>query len=423
MANENTCVRCGKPCAPGEVMCPACDKWLSENAAAEKPKAPPAQKPASAVKHCVHCDGMIPAVAQFCPHCGQSQGAAVKKAAPIAAPVVKPAEKSVPRPSPKPAAAPAAKAAQPRQTIAEKKQEKAKSGQKGLIIGLIVLILLLLAALAVMLWLGLSDSGPSVKDRDESESADREEDSEEESGEGSLGVFEPGDGIVAPDPEAPAEPEGDAPVQDETEDQETEQEEAPAAVACRKCGVAITTDMEICPYCEWDQSVDPETVPDEPLSASVGYIDAFATWEIVPVSETSETSIVSQSGNYDNSAAVTVDGDLSTSWQEGVDGYGIGESIRLDFDGEHQVCGFTFWLGNWRGDSWYAENGVPKLLNIYIGDTVLTVEFPHEKECQYVALSEPVTASYVMFEISSAYEGSKYDDTCIAEIKIHSDPA
>jgi len=238
-----------------------------------------------------------------------------------------------------------------------------------------------------------------------------------------TGTFEPGSGIVVPEQGTVSGTEQEP--EEETADPGTEPEqdaEEPVAVACKSCGVAITTEDAVCPYCGWDQSVEPEEEPAGPLTATVGYTDAIEDWAAVAVVSTSETSVVSQSGTYDNTAASVVDDDLATSWQEGKDGYGIGESIQLDFDGMHQIRGFALWLGNWRSDSLYAENCVPKMLNIYIDERVVTVEFPQEKTCQYVVFSEPVPADFVMIEISSVYAGSKYDDTCIAEVMVYADP-
>ena len=74
-----------------------------------------------------------------------------------------------------------------------------------------------------------------------------------------------------------------------------------------------------------------------------------------------------------------------------------------------------------QGVTWdYDENGVPKMVNIYIGeDKVLTVEFPYAKQVHYVEFNQLVPTKLIMLEISSVYEGSIYTDTCIAEVEIY----
>ena len=101
--------------------------------------------------------------------------------------------------------------------------------------------------------------------------------------------------------------------------------------------------------------------------------------------------------------------------------YGIGESVNYEFEEEVYVKGMALWLGNWReGGSGYEENGVPKMVNIYIGeDKVLTVEFPYAKQVHYVEFNQLVPTKLIMLEISSVYEGSIYTDTCIAEVEIY----
>lgn len=393
MANENKCVRCGKPCAPGEVMCAACSQWLEYGGASTEAAKKPV--PGENSKTCIHCGGTIPKVAQFCPNCGRGQKTpAEPKAAavPVAAKAVQ--------------ATPAQKQSTAKK--AESKQKEKKNGSSATVVILLVVVLLLIAALIAVFVVGVlgvgKDNQPPVDGEDSN-----------------LGIFEAGDGIITPE-----KPE-DLPVADpdagKTLEPETEpEEEEPAVIACRNCGVAITVDLTVCPYCEWDQSMDPADVVDEPLSVTLGTSTALDGYSALPVKNTSETSMVSQSGNHDNSAAATVDGDLATSWQEGANGYGIGQSVSYFFDGEQKVAGMKLWLGNWREGNWYAENGVPKLINIYIGDTVLTVEFPHRQECFYVIFNQPVPTELVMLEISSAHPGSKYEDTCIAEVQFFCEP-
>ena len=318
-------------------------------------------------------------VAQFCPNCGKSQQTVPAAKSAAAVPVQpKPAEK--------------------KETPVRKEQ---KSRGNTTVIILLVVVLLLIAALITIFVVGVLGAGKKAE-----QDAPQNE---------NLGVFEPGDGITVPVvPETKPETEPDL-----KEETEKEPEPEPEAVACRNCGVAITVDMAVCPYCEWDQSMDPADLEDIPLEVTLGSSDALNPYRMLTVVDTDETSVVSQSGTHDNSAAATIDGDLATSWQEGANGYGIGESVTYVFGGEEKVTGMKLWLGNWREGNWYAENGVPKLLNIYIGETVLTVEFPHSQECFYVVFNRPVSSELVMLEVSSAHPGSKYEDTCIAEVEFY----
>ena len=167
----------------------------------------------------------------------------------------------------------------------------------------------------------------------------------------------------------------------------------PAAQFCAACGVDL-----------WNYGVQEE--PLEPLTLSVmdattiDVMIASGDIDVLPVFNTWESSIVTQSGTHDNSAYAVVDGNTDTSWQEGVDGDGLGEYITLDLGEEMQVQFLEAWLGNWRSDDWYNRNNVPAELYIqfydnaggYVDDTLC---FPKEKKKFGIELSRPVTARYV----------------------------
>ena len=133
---------------------------------------------------------------------------------------------------------------------------------------------------------------------------------------------------------------------------------------------------------------------------------------------------MTQQGTHDNSAYAAVDGNTDTSWQEGVDGDGEGELIELDMGEIVQVQCIELHLGNWRSDEWYAKNNVPKKLIFTLFDNEeeimlsQVITFPWEKKTFYVGLNRPFPARHIDIEIVDVYPGSKYDDTCIAEIRV-----
>lgn len=144
----------------------------------------------------------------------------------------------------------------------------------------------------------------------------------------------------------------------------------------------------------------------------------FNDYKIVKVSSTGETSSIVQEG-YNNKAEVAVDGQEVTSWQEGVAGDGIGEGVWFNLDKNYEIKYLSFKLGNWRDQKNYDENNRPSKLRIRIGDFSTSIEFPNSKEEFYVELSEAYSASVVDVHIEAVYEGTRWDDTCIAEIGIY----
>ena len=409
MENLNTCIRCGKPCPEGDFMCAACNEWLAQQeglptmeettaeemevTAPETETAAPAEELPAAeaieetaeetaeeaeeseeseeesaeesedaeeeaeetTKRCIFCCGTIPAQAEFCPLCGKDL---LEKEAPAEV----------------------------------EEEEERHTAPLGLVIGLGLTVLLLLGALVAMFYLVLVQERPAAPQSAPSDTG--------------LGMFEPAEGI--PTPEEIAQHEAM---------KEAEKAEEPEAVACRNCGVAITVADPICPFCDWDQSQDPADFVVIPLEASVTFGEELIGYTNLTPTNVTETSFLSQR-THDNVGALTVDGDLSTSWQEGATGYGIGESINYEFEDEVYVLGLALWTGNWREGAYYEQNGVPRLVNIYIGESVITVELPYTKECHYVVFNQLVPTNLIMLEVSSVYEGSMYKDTCIAEVQI-----
>lgn len=150
----------------------------------------------------------------------------------------------------------------------------------------------------------------------------------------------------------------------------------------------------------------------------VGEPGDFGQYYKLSVEEASASSVISQEG-ADNGAHKAVDGNSKTSWQEGVDGDGIGESIHLKLSKSYMVKYMSFQLGNWNSGEYYDGNNRPKELEITAGDVTQTVTFPDGKVEYWVEFSEECPASEIDVAIRSVYKGSQWDDTCIAEIGIY----
>lgn len=142
----------------------------------------------------------------------------------------------------------------------------------------------------------------------------------------------------------------------------------------------------------------------------------------VTVASADATSTISQAG-IDNTPHVLYDGSKDSSWQEGVDGSGIGESVTYHLD---QVCKVRFLvlrLGNWYGsDDNYTMNNRPKTMTFEFGDQSVQVTFPDEKKEFCVELSKDVETSEIKMTIDEVYKGTDYDDTCINEVDVYGVP-
>ena len=218
----------------------------------------------------------------------------------------------------------------------------------------------------------------------------------------------------------------------EYSDETTESVQPYEPVYCPHCGWEL--EDEYSTYC-YGCGLDPTAPAPTPVpELSLTYFDQYRINEFIStngsyrlyVSETWESSIVDQKGTHNNSASALVDNNLDTSWQEGVSGDGIGESILLDFGHEVEVQYLEMYLGNHRTSEWFYKNNVPSRVTIscYGADDgtyeIFTVDKKsHEMGATCVELNRPVKLRYLEIFIDEVYKGSKYDDTCIAEVYVY----
>ncbi|MEE1032722.1 MAG: zinc-ribbon domain-containing protein [Ruminococcus sp.] len=168
----------------------------------------------------------------------------------------------------------------------------------------------------------------------------------------------------------------------------------------------------------------PEPTPEEvrPEDISIKFVEKPSLsgyQKIVPLQAGHSSELVQDAADDPNNVWMAMDGDEVTSWQEGVDGPGIGEYIWYGFESERKVKYISFQLGNWRTQRYAEGNNRPRELNIYLGELNMTVEFPFEQKEYWIELSEAFPAEKIQIEIASVYKGTSWDDTCIAEIGIY----
>ncbi len=160
---------------------------------------------------------------------------------------------------------------------------------------------------------------------------------------------------------------------------------------------------------------------DAPLTARVLSAPPNISFEgliDIPVIAVSASSTINQS-DVDNSPNVLFDKIDSTSWQEGVPGYGIGETVSFSLDNQYDVRFMTFKLGNWKNSNYYYGNGIPRTMTIILGDFSGQATFSNAWEEQWVEFSQPVLANAARIVIDDVYTGTTWDDTCISEIHVY----
>ena len=112
---------------------------------------------------------------------------------------------------------------------------------------------------------------------------------------------------------------------------------------------------------------------------------------------------------------------LRTAWVEGVEGYGIGESITCRFPQENPpVTTVMIYNGYMKSDKTWRENSRVKQLKLYInGKPYALLNLKDTKRDQHFYIGKHHGGKsnlYLKFEITDVYKGEKYDDVAISEI-------
>jgi hypothetical protein len=113
--------------------------------------------------------------------------------------------------------------------------------------------------------------------------------------------------------------------------------------------------------------------------------------------------------------ANAIDGKRSTAWIEGVDGPGLGEWIRFDFDREINLHRILIQPGYFKSPAIWAQNNRIATLTAYFSDgTSRDLTFTDRMDSQKVDLGS-VKTRWVKFVIKSVYYGTD-PDTAISEM-------
>lgn len=119
-------------------------------------------------------------------------------------------------------------------------------------------------------------------------------------------------------------------------------------------------------------------------------------------------------GNIVYTASKAIDGDYDSSWQEGAEGSGVGESIILSFDGPRELSVLTICPGNYL---YYEANARPKIIElIFSGGYSAYAAFPDSPGNYAMELSRPLLTEYVQIRVLEVYEGDWHADCCISEV-------
>lgn len=129
-------------------------------------------------------------------------------------------------------------------------------------------------------------------------------------------------------------------------------------------------------------------------------------------------SSADKEGDYLHSALLTIDNNTRTCWAEGVPGLGIGEYIVINFNGMYRVNGMYIWPGHQKTEALYLENARPTAIRVIGSDGSNEVYSLRDAfGAQSVSFKKPINVFNVKIIVEKVAPGTKYEDTCIAEVK------
>lgn len=131
----------------------------------------------------------------------------------------------------------------------------------------------------------------------------------------------------------------------------------------------------------------------------------------------SASSVRAPMKGFNYVAANVTDDRWDTSWTEGVNGHGIGESLTFFAPDEQMVSGIKILNGYCKSEKLYYENNRIKKIQIsFSNGSIYTYTLSdYFGEYNIITFDEPEFCTSVKLSICEVYEGSKYDDTCITE--------
>ena len=185
------------------------------------------------------------------------------------------------------------------------------------------------------------------------------------------------------------------------------------------------------PANETTQAGNPKTVTSPTPKNDPAPVDTKHTADDLTTTEPSNTTplkitasassvrLAVQSNTY--YAANAIDGKRSTAWIEGVDGPGLGEWIRFDFDREIKVHRILIQPGYFKSQSIWADNNRLATVTAQFSDgSSRDLNFNDGMNSQKVDIGS-VKTRWVKFVIKAVYYGTD-PDTAISEVAFEWEP-
>lgn len=174
---------------------------------------------------------------------------------------------------------------------------------------------------------------------------------------------------------------------------------------------------------------------DSPLGATLLYSEFDYQENGNLAISASASSTLKGQGDKTYHASNLLDGKINTCWVEGVSGTGVDETIKIHFGEKKTVYGLTIFNGYLESKYLYGINGKVTRVSVSAPDgsviqsDLMVPKYEEEKEPfetydlvnfeTWINFDYPVCTDTITITIEGATAGSKYEDTCISEIRVY----
>lgn len=107
---------------------------------------------------------------------------------------------------------------------------------------------------------------------------------------------------------------------------------------------------------------------------------------------------------------------MTPPWVEGVDGYGIGEYVDVEFDDSSDELQILNGYVDLRRMYLYKENSRVKTVSIESISPKFAIDYFFDDVVKYSVIQLPIKTKKIRITIKEVYPGEKYQDTCISSI-------
>jgi hypothetical protein len=130
------------------------------------------------------------------------------------------------------------------------------------------------------------------------------------------------------------------------------------------------------------------------------------------------SSVLKATSTNSYRATNLIDGDLTTAWEEGAEGPGLGEWVRFEFSRPLVIARIEIANGCQKDEERFLGNPRIKSMKVEYsnGETAL-IDLADSIEPQSIdAIGEPV--EWVKLTIVSVYDGDHWEDTALSEVRV-----